>query len=68
MVGSTFSECQYTSCATEYALSYFACLLVYTWQIDLGYEGNIRRNIWILVAAMDLEAVDPVLVYALIMS
>jgi hypothetical protein len=41
--------------------------LVHAWQIDLGYEGNIGRNIWILVAAMDLEAVDPVLVYALIM-
>lgn len=46
--------------------SYLASLQIYTWKIDLGHEGDIRRDIWVLLAAVDLEAVDSVLVHALI--
>lgn len=67
LAGSTCRERQNIPCFVEYVLSYFACLVVYTWQIDLGDEGDIGRDVGIFVAAMNLEAVDSVLVYALVM-
>ena len=44
---------------------YLSCLLVHTRQIDLRYKSNFRRNIRIVTAAVDFEAVNSILVHAL---
>jgi len=44
---------------------YLSSFRVYAWQVDLGNEGDIGRNVGILLAAMDLQAIDSILMYAL---
>jgi hypothetical protein len=46
-------------------ISYLAGRGVNTWEIDSREEGHIRRDIWVLIATVDLEAVYAVLVGAL---
>lgn len=45
--------------------AYLAGLAVDARKIDLGHKGDIRRNIWVALSAVDLQAVDAVFVYAL---
>jgi hypothetical protein len=45
--------------------TYLAVSLIYTGQVDLGDEGNLRRDVGVVFAAADLQTVDAVLVYAL---
>lgn len=44
---------------------HLAGLLINTWQVDLGYELNGGWNVGVVVAAMDVEAVDAILMGAL---
>jgi hypothetical protein len=46
-------------------MPYLSCLLVYARQVDLRHKGDLRRNIRIVVTAMDFEAVNSVLVHTL---
>ena len=47
---------------------YLSSFRVYAWQVDLGNEGDIGWNVGILLAAMNLQAIDSVLMYALSMK
>lgn len=50
----------------QYALYiYLSIPLINTRQVDLRCEGYFRGNVWIVRAAVDLEAVDAILVNAL---
>lgn len=44
---------------------YLACTTVNTREVDFGDKGHVWRDVGIVVAAVDLEAVDSVLVCAL---
>lgn len=44
------------------ALAYLASLLINTGQVDLGNELDRGRDVGVFVAAVDVEAVDTVLV------
>lgn len=45
--------------------TYSAVSLIYTRQVDLGDEGNLGRDVGIVLAAADLQTVNTVLVHAL---
>jgi hypothetical protein len=45
--------------------SYLSILRIHTWQIDLGCKGYLGRYIGVVWAAVDLHAVDAVLMDAL---
>lgn len=47
-------------------LAHLAGFLVHTRQVNLGNKLNRRRDIWICIATMDVEAIDSVLVGALV--
>ena len=44
---------------------YLAVSLVYTRQVDFRDEGDLRRDVGVVLAAADLQTVDAVLVHAL---
>ncbi len=46
-------------------LSHFAGFLIHAGQVDLGNELDRRRRVGVMVTAMDVEAVDTILVGAL---
>jgi hypothetical protein len=47
---------------------YFSILCVYAGEVDLGCEGYLGRHIRVTWPAVNLDAVDAVLVYALAME
>lgn len=52
----------------ELGYAHFASLLIHTWQVDLRYELNGGWDVGIVIATMDVEAIDTVLVGTLAQS
>ncbi len=48
--------------------AYSACSLINTRQVDLRDELNSRRYVWIVVAAMNIERINSILVHTLFPS
>jgi hypothetical protein len=44
---------------------YLSILCIDAWQVDLGCERYLGWNVWVIWAAVDLDAVDAVFVYTL---
>ena len=61
-MGVSQQACYKCPCPTK---TYPAVSLIHTWQVDLGDEGNLRRDVGIVLAAADLQTVNAVLVYTL---
>jgi hypothetical protein len=58
--------CQHRPLGSSTLRKYLSVLSVYTGQVDLGCELDLGRLIGVIRAAMDGDAVDAVLVDALI--
>lgn len=54
--------------ATAIVNTYLACPLVYTWKVDFGNELQGWRSIRVIRSAVNVQAVDTVLVCALLCS